>query len=121
MGVIPARDDFQVAFQAIFQPAFAIYHKGEFAEGHPVHSADRERADSGFVFHVEDRPVHVEAVWIWPVQYDNFLTVPGAGVHQMEHRDVIGVISQADILDVHQQHVELVHLVLSWNPGTFFV
>ena len=91
------------------QPAFAVDHAGQFAERHAVHDRNRVHADERAMLRFEHRAVHIESVRIGTVQYDQLLAVRRAGFHQVVHRREIGVIAQADILDVEQQHVEPLH------------
>ena len=120
-GVVPARNDFQLAFQVAVDPAFSVDHQGKFPEGHAVDGADRQPAYSRLVFHVEDGPVHIEPVRIRAVQNYHFLAVSGTGLHQMVHRDVVGVVPQTDILDVHKEDVEFVHALRRREMGPCLV
>ena len=61
------------------------------------------------MLHVEDGAIHIHAVGIGPVQYDKLLALLRAGIHQATHSNIIGVEAQPHILNVHHQHIYLLH------------
>src|SRR3712207_144509 len=109
MGVVEARNDGQLTALSAPQPSFAVGHTGQFAERHAVDHGDGKGAYARFVLHIEDGTVHIEAVGIGPVEYQHALVVTGTLVHQLYHRYIIGVITQANILYIRDDEVNLFH------------
>ena len=48
-------------------------------------------------------------VGIGPVEHDDRTAEFGAGIHHAEHRYIIGVEPQSDVLHIDHQHVERLH------------
>ena len=106
MGVIAAADHIQPAFPA---PPLADGHPGDLAHRKPVQHGNRQGSDARLVLHVEHRPVDQMPVGIGPVEHDDRTAEFGAGIHHAEHRYIIGVEPQSDVLHIDHQHVERLH------------
>ena len=78
--------------------------------------SDRKPADTRLELHVQNRAIDIESVRVRSVKNDDLFTVTGAGLHQMMHGNIIGIVPQAHILNVNNQDIELVCLVLARNP-----
>ena len=78
--------------------------------------SDRKPADTRLELHVQNRAIDIESVRVRSVKNDDLFSVTGAGLHQMMHGNIIGIVPQAHILNVNNQDIELVCLVLARNP-----
>ena len=121
VGVVPAGNDGQVAPEAVFQPAFAVHHPGQLSQCHTMDHGDGQAADTGFVLHVQDGPVHVKPVGIRAVQDHDLFAIDRTGIQQMLHGNIIGIVPQAYVLDIHHQHIKFPHAFLAGHIGTFVI
>lgn len=83
--------------------------RARLAHGHAVAHGNGESADTGFIFHVEDRTVDGHAVGVGAVEHKHAAACAGGLVHQFEHRAVICVIAEAYVLYVDHHHVDILH------------
>ena len=113
MRVVFAGNNRYIAHARSRKPAFAVGHQRQFTERHPVNHRNRQPAHARFVFHVQNRPVHVKSVRIRPVEDKHFAVKFGTGIHQPHHRGVIGVKTQPHILNIHHQHIEFADIFLT--------
>ena len=113
MRVVPARDDRQVTgILAGIQPALTVDHLRKLAKRHAVDDRDRKHPDTGPVLVLQDRAVHIEPVGVGPVQDQDLLPLLRAGLHKIVHRDVVGVVPEPHVLNVHYEDVEPVHILV---------
>ena len=115
MGVIQARNHSQVA-GTVLQPFLAVDHQRQLTERHSVNSRDRQPTDSGLEFHIQHRAVNIEAVRVRAVKNDDLFPVSGAGLHQMMHCDIIGIVPKAYILNINHKDIKLIGFLLARNP-----
>ena len=71
-----------------------------------MHDRNGQAAYAGGEFLLQDGAVHIEAVGIGAVHDHDFLSGRRAGVHQVVHGDVVGIVAQAHVLDVDHQHIK---------------
>ena len=115
MGIVQARDHGQVT-SAVLQPLLAVDHQRQLSERHSVDSRDRQPTDSGLEFHIQNRTVNIEAVRVRAVKNDDLFPVSGAGLHQMMHCDIIGIVPKAYILNINHKDIKLIGFLLARNP-----
>ena len=77
-----------------------------------MHGGDGKVPHAALEAHIQDGTVYVHSVGVGTVQQDHLLAVFGAGVHQVAHRNIIGIETEADVLDVHDEDVEHLHRFL---------
>lgn len=70
---------------------------------------DRQRPYARFVFHVQHGAVDVVPVGVGTVEHDDAAAGFGTGVHHAEHRDIVGIEPQTNVLHVDHQYVERPH------------
>ena len=102
---------------AILEPPFAVCHVGDFAHGESVNNRDGERAYTRFVFHVEDGSIDIHPVGIRSVEHHHLFVVFYCGIHEVYHRNVVGVETESHILDIHHEDVKSVHHLLGGFLG----
>ena len=107
MFISKAFHDFQGTAPPRFQPAFAINHQGQFSQRQAVHGGYRKCSYSGLEGHIQHRSSKVKTVRIRPVQQQHQRASLSAAVHQLQHSDIVGIVPQPHILDVHYQDIYL--------------
>ena len=112
--VVLAGNHFQVLhLHAILEPALAIGHEGKFAHRHAIDCGDGQTAHTALEVHVQDGAINGHAVGVGAVENHKILAVLGSGLHQVDHRYIIGVESQSHILQIGDNDIELVHRLLA--------
>ena len=114
MSVIPAGNNRQLArVLSSRKPAFTVNHSGKFAESHAVYYRQRQPPYTRFIALAEKSAVNVKAVGVRPVKNDYLLAVLSAGIHQVIHRNIVGVVPKPYVLHVHNKNIKLRHVLAS--------
>ena len=117
VGVVVTRHHFELAAQlhAVFQPAFAIGHKGYFGERHAMHYRDRQTTYARLILHIKDRAIYIHAVGVGAVEHKHFLAVGEGSVHEVDHGHIVGVVAESHVLDIYCNYVEFCHRLGAWH------
>ncbi len=115
--VVLAGDNLEGTLFAFGKPVFAVDHKGKFSKGHTVDDRDREPADTGFVLHIENGTVDVVTVGVGTVEDKHGLVEVGTGLHEAYHGDVVGIVAEANVLDIDDEEVESIHGLIAGTRG----
>ena len=109
VGVSQAGHHIERHLAAAGQPALAVDHAGELAQGHAMHHRQRQAPYPRRVARVEERPVDIHAVGVGAVKHHK-TDAPARGLaHQLPHGDIICIVAHAHILYVAHHHIHRVH------------
>ena len=109
VGIVLARDDSEVHFFAVLEPAFSVCHLCQFAQRHAMHGGDGEASYARLECHVQDGTIDIHAVGVGPVEHHELLAIGHCGIHQVDHRYIVGVEPQAYVLNIGHDDVDTVH------------
>ena len=108
-GVVVTFHHVQLNLLAVLEPVLAVSHQCEFAHGHTVDGGDGQPPYPALEGHVEDWSVDGHDIGVRAVEHHHALAVFGRGVHEVDHRHVIGVESQAHVLEVDCYNINAGH------------
>ena len=100
--------------RTIAQPFFSCDHHRIFGDGHAIHDGNGMPTDIVTEFSVQYRSVHIEPVWIRPIEYHEWFAETEGGLHEFLEGGNICVEACAYVLYVEQHHIHILQILCRW-------